>query len=275
MSKCNKKLLNNSSEMLFANDFVGLLLPMLYQNGVYEINETELSKKLFYYYNDPMLNELFLDMQPVRGEKILDIHEAMYNEKFFSGKIWWTSNNPKHLHLNYEDADTTYHERRLTKYGIQAIQTIAKELANVQEIESKSKHRIHIYKNDPNQNYILVHGSCYHTILHNKLITDGNIKKINYFDKSKYENVYWQNPTDPEGLIVLRNNNARQVYLENANYTVIQGLKNEVLTDIQIYTNLMDKKTLQKISDIANSQCIIEDATPIEDEIYIKKLSLK
>ena len=75
------------------HDFVAILLSLLCKNGVYQISEQQLAKKLYYYYKNEDYKELFQEICLTRGslDNQVDIHDGLYQEKFFSGNIFWDS----------------------------------------------------------------------------------------------------------------------------------------------------------------------------------------
>lgn len=255
LTKDQKRYLSHFSEPKFTSGrFVSMLLSGLYQNGVYEINEKELSKKLFYYYQNPNYKELFQDITKERNANRVDIYEAMYNEKYMSGHIWWTSNDSERLHLDYgEGLDSSYYEKYLSENGIKIMKEMIEELATSMKLEKDCCIPLQIYKTSPNQNYHLVRGVRPFPLegeLCQLLITDGNIKS-DLKQEKKDSNIHYANPIEDDCWVTLKSCITRDIEVENANYVAIQGIKHGNIKKLTIYTEIVDFDKLNQIKKIS------------------------
>lgn len=260
------------------HDFVGLLLPLLCKNGVRKINEDELRKKLYYYYQNPKFKELFIDICLSRGtlDKEIDIHNGLYQEKFFGRNVIWDSMNPNVLHLHYgRDIDLSRYESELSENGILLMHKMAEELGIRNKIELDSKNKMIIYGCDPNNSYTLIRGKYRGNILSWELLTDGEIKNITYPNPKELEHCFFDSPDSPKNKVQLEQNLIASVSLENASYAVMQGLSNGKIQHSKVFTNLTDFEQLSQISDIANTEYMVDDNILTKDEPYVRRLVLK
>ena len=94
MSKLNndtQRYLEMFHDPIFTEyEFVAILLPLLCKNGIYQISEEQLAKKLYYYYKNDNYKELFQEIGLTKGaiDNQVDIHDGLYREKIFSGSIF-------------------------------------------------------------------------------------------------------------------------------------------------------------------------------------------
>lgn len=121
-------------------EFINLLLRYLYDNGVTEIKEEELSKKLYVYYEEPKYNKIFAAIVKAKNEEKVDICDAIYIQKYFTGCVWWTINFEDILQLNYgEDSYTTKYEEKYNKDIILLLRELANNLSVIYKEEKKEK----------------------------------------------------------------------------------------------------------------------------------------
>lgn len=235
------------------HDFVGLLLPLLCKNGVHKINEDELIKKLYYYYDNPRFRELFVDICLSMGtflDKKVDIHNGLYREKYVSGCIVYDSMNPSILHLHYDrNMDLSKYESKLSEDGIMLMHEMAQDLAVMNKVESYSRYKMVIYNCDPNKDYTLVRGTNGINTLSWELLTDGDIKT----NPEDLKHCFFDSPLSPNYKVQLGQNVIASAHLENASYAVMQGLCDREIKYLEVFTNSSDFEQLSKISDIANT----------------------
>lgn len=248
----NARLLNLIGSNGFSqNDFIRLILPLLCKNGVYEFTEDELSKKLYYYRNNPEFRELLQDFAICQTDKKIDISDAMYSAKYFGGYVKWSSLNSQILQLVYpNDFDTTSYEKKLSDDGVQLINRMAHEFGIRNEVERASSHHMNIYGTTPSRRYFLVHGNHGKDIIDFCLLTDGTAKSGIF--KSGVE--ICEDLTNPRRLLALRDGSTKFVEIENASYVAIQGLENGKIKNLKVYTQLLDLYSLQQISEFANKE---------------------
>lgn len=278
MKKLDQNTENNIKSKNFTErDFVGLFLRLLCKNGVYKIDEEELNRKLFYYYNDPKFNELFQDVCKKRGTLYpeVDIYAGMYFEKCF-GNITWNITKPNLLFLHYKkDADLSLYEDKLSDQGKLLMYKMAEEISTKDKIESQSKHKINIYNCNPNEFYILTHGQYKNNVIGWNLLTDGDINAINCLDTKELNYCFFDSPLYPNQKIQCNQNSIVSVNLKNASYAVMQGLCDSKIQHLRVFTCLTSLEQLSQVSSIANTEYKTSDNLLIKDEPYIRKLILK
>lgn len=260
------------------HEFVAILLPLLCKNGIFQISEQQLAKKLYYYYKNNDYKELFSDITLTRGalDNQVDIHEGLYREKFFSGSIFWDSMCGEPLNLRYDsNIDLSIYEKNLSDDGKLKIRKMAEELSIRKKVEQKSKHPLYIYGVNPNQTYTLVHGKSLTNLLSFELITDGEISAIEYSETKGDGRYYYESPMYPNEYRTLKDNKVAYVNLKNASFAIRQGLCNDEIRYCIANTEILDPKVLERIMDIANQKYDSNDFSLTEQAPYVKKLVLK
>lgn len=179
-----------SKEQRFTEDnFVRLLLSYLTKNGVYQVRESDLKRKLYYYYKNPEFQELFQDICKARGtlNPEVDISDGLYHEKYFGGNIVWGSNHSDKLNLVYPfDVDLSSCEKKLSKTGLELMKRLVLELTLKNVIESRSTKELHIYGTDPNQVYSLTYGTYLGKDAELELLSDGIVQYKKFLDQKTY-----------------------------------------------------------------------------------------
>lgn len=271
--------LENAPRIFTENDFVSMFIPLLRENGITRLNETELKKKLYYYYLKEEYKELFQDIVPFQkrgaSDRMLNIENGLCHYKTFGGSIIWDSMHPENLILIKEKVldlsfDESYYESRLTQEGIQKIYQMAQEFGIRYNVELYSKKPFNIYADNPNHFYHICTGKYYNNEYSWQLITDGDIKEIE-IKKFPQGHLYYEDPTSPNYEIQLKDATSASVEIENANYVLMQGSENENVRRLKAYTNLIDLDSLKQIANIDNDEC----STMISGKIYVKKYVLK
>lgn len=133
--------------------------------------------------------------------------------------------------------------------------------------------RININQTDPNQVYSLVTGRYYHHTLKSELLTDGDIESSEYL-KSDLNDCFLD-PTNTNRVIRLSENTIEKIKIENAKYVIIQGMRDESLKNINIFTEIEDLDFLKKIIEISSKVYKKDNCPLIEDKPYVRKLVLK
>ncbi len=260
------------------HDFVAILLPLLCKNGIYQINEQQLARKLYYYYKNNIYRELFQDIALTKGtlNNQVDIHEGLYREKFFSGSIFWDTMRGDPLNLRYApNVDLSYYEKNLSEDGKLKIRKIAEELSMRKKLEQRSKHPLYIYGVNPNQTYALVHGKSLTDLLSFELITDGDISAIQYDETKGDGHCHYESPMYPNEYRTLKDNKVAYVSLENASFAIKQGLCNDEIRYCIANTEIVEPEKLEKVMNIANKKYESDDFALTEQAPYVRKIVLK
>lgn len=275
----NKKFLESFTEPSFTeHDFIAYLFSLLYKNGVYQISEEQLAKKLYFYYKNRNYSELFQDIALTNSsiENGIDIHDAVYQEKFFSGNVFWSSVNPEILNLRYpQDIDLSYFEKKLSIDGINKIKKIAEELSIQKKVEQQSKNPIYIYGKNPNTEYTLVYGKKYNDLLGFELLTDGEISSVQYFEEKDEDKLFRESPSSPKEYIILNDNITASVSLKNANFAIKRGLYNGQIRYSILNTEILDSGLLEEIMNAANKEYEHDEFVVNDRKPYVRKLVLK
>ncbi len=267
--------LEKSPRIFTENDFVSMLIPLLRKNGIVRLNETELKKKLYYYYLKEEYKELFQDIVPFQekgaSDRMLNIENGLDHYKTFGGSVIWDSMHPESLILTKgEDLNLSFYRRYLTEDGIKRIYQMAQEFGIRYKAEYYSKKPFNIYGDNPNHFYHLCIGKYHNDEYSWQLITDGDIKKIEV-EQYPQGHFYYEDPTRPNSEIQLKDATSASVEIENANYVLMQGSENENIRRLKAYTNLVALDPLEQIASIDNDSCpIIIGGKP-----YVKKYILK
>lgn len=265
--------LEKTSRIFTENDFVNMFIQLLCDNGVVILNETELKKKLYYYYLKKEYKELFQDIVPFQekgtSDRMLNIENGLYNYKTFAGSMIWDSMHPESLML-IKERDLSFNKQCLTEEGIKKIYQIAQEFGIRYKAEIYSKKPFNIYANDPNHIYYLCTGKYYNNEYSWQLITDGDIRKMEV-EQFPQGHFYYDDPTRSNSKIQLREALSAYVEIENANYVLMQGLENENVRSLKAYTDLVDLDLLKQIANIDMDRC----STMICEKPYVKKYILE
>lgn len=267
--------LENAARIFTENDFVSMLIPLLRENGIVRLNETELKKKLYYYYLKEEYKELFQDIVPFQekgaSDRMLNIENGLYHYKTFGGSAVWCSMNPENLILTAErNLDLSFYKQYLTEDGIKRIFQMAQEFGIRYKVELCSKKPFNIYADNPNHFYYLCTGKYHSNEYSWQLITDGDIKKIEV-EQYPQGHFYYENPIRPNSEIQLKEATSACVEIENANYVLMQGSENENVRRLKAYTNLIALDSLDQIANIDTDKCV----TMIGEKPYVKKYILK
>lgn len=261
------------------HDFVVILLSLLCKNGINKINEQVLAKKLYYYYKNDNFRELFQDIILMNGgvlDNQVDIHEGLYEEKFFSGNIYWNSMHSDLLNLRYNlNCDLSYYEKNLSEDGKLKIRKMAEELSMRKKVEQQSKKPLYIYGVNPNQIYTLVHGKSLSYLLSFELITDGDISLVQYNETNGDGQYHYESPMYPNEYRILKDNKVAYVNLKNASFAIKQGLCDDEICYSIANTELIEPEALEKVMNIANTKYNNDDFALNNQAPYVRKIILK
>lgn len=267
--------LENAPRIFTENDFVNMFIPLLRKNGIIRLNETELKKKLYYYYLKEEYKELFQDIVPFQekgaSDRMLNIENGLCHYKTFGGNMVWDSMHPENLILTKErDLDLSFYRQYLTEEGIKKIYQMAQEFGIRYKAEFYSQKPFNIYANDPNQFYHLCNGKYHNSEYSWQLITDGDISKVE-MEQFPQGHFYYEDPTNTNSEIQLKDVVSSSVKIENANYVLMQGLNNDTVIRLKAYTNLINLGLLKQIANIEADECF----AMIDEKPYVRKYSLK
>lgn len=219
-------------------NFINLLFTLLCKNGIYKVNQDDLAKKLFCFYQNKKYKEIFHGMKT--SNQMVDLSNGIYQELTNSNNII-LSKNTNNLYLNYDiNLNLDSYKDKLSNEAILLMLKMAKVIAIDYKIEDYSNNSISIYRTNPNNNYALINGLYKGKKISSKIITDGNTKIMN---KIRLEN--YRNNKRTSSLI-------SDIKVTNASYTIIQKFENDKVSSINIYTNLDKFVELKEVSDIAN-----------------------
>lgn len=263
----------NNKRDFTEHDFVALLLNLLYENGVNKIHESDLERKLAYYWEDSNFEELFrsITIEIFPYYKSACLYEAFYQEKNFSSNIWYDQRNSEILYLLMNKLnDYSKHEKNLSEDGKLKIRQLASELAKRYKIEEKSKVRLNIFGINPNCKYELVMGKYHGNLAYFELITDGDILKITHQEGNK--DIYYTSPFDPNEAVQLEDNKITYVTLKNATYAVKQGICDGKILYCDVNTQILEDIVLEKIIDIANLKYNADEYSLVNETPYVRKL---
>ncbi len=256
--------------VLTENQFVSLFLSYLYKRGIRTINEQELTKKLYPYYQNEKYRLLFSDISKDRYDTLSDkvnIYEGIEIEKWWSGgNIMWTSNNPNELHLHYGNYDPSYYEEKINNPEIiKLLNSIADDFGVRNKIEDFN---LNVYGYNPNQNYTIL--TANEGVYEEEIITDGKIKKISNW---KFEPHLSYN--DPFGGY-RRYEDAiiKNITIKKASYAIIQGFYKNELKKIEIMTKIVELEKLKEIRKIANQIHDDKSSLLVRKKPYIKRFVL-
>lgn len=257
------------------NDFIKMLLVLLFKMGVKRINENELKEKLNYYYNNPEYNKLFREIYRKNMSDKINIENGLYIEKSKFGNIVWDLMNPNVLHLQYDKKiNLTELEDKLSTHALMLLNKMALELATRNKAERYGEHKIIIYGCSPNKSYTLVHGESNGKILSWELITDGQIKMIDYIKEGNLKPQFFDSPVSSACKVQLSENSIARVKIEDASYAIMQGLSDNEIQYSKIFTDICDLDTLKQIRNIANIRHLEETSLLNKKKPYVRKLTL-
>lgn len=258
------------------HDFVGLLLALLYKNGVYKIKETELEEKLLYYYKNDDFNEIFQEINLAKDGNRLNLYDALYRIKHFSNSILYDKFDNDILLLKYSD-DMVFqrYEKCLSENGKLKIRQMAEELGKIYRNEQISKTKLNIFRVNPNGFYTLVHGMHAGKLLEFQLITDGDIVRIDYKDTKGIDSYYYKSPYDSQKSVQIKNNKVVYIDLINASYVIKQGLCDGKIRYNHVNTQVLEENELNSIVHIANKQYKGDEFSITKEAPYVRKLILK
>ncbi len=267
--------MKESKDYVFSEyDFISLLLPLLYKNGVYEIDENELAKELYYYYKNPNYRELFEDICLIRNgfSNKVDIHNGLYREKFFSGRIKWDSMRCTPLRLFYADTDVSFIAKRLDEERSKKIEQMAKEIGIRDRIKKKNPNRINIYGVNPNKTYLLIAGRKFGQNIGIEMVTDGCISKT--IPIKLTENIFFASPYNVDDYITYENAKAICVEIKNATYAIEQGITDDKINFLNLFTESINEDVLERTSKIGS--VVYSDGDSItEQKPFVKRIVLK
>lgn len=262
-------------KMLTEEKFVKLFLTLLCKNGVFKINEDELSKKLYYYLKKKEYKELFQDI--TSSIDSVNIKDGINHEKYFAQNICFSEQQPEKLFLLYDagvETESLKEEFEISDRTLSLMHQIASEIAMMKKIEIRSKTVMNILNKKPNQDYTLTSGKYHSKVLTWDLITDGVVKEIKPLNPKLYENCFFKEPgSKTKTLVKLNKFQGKCVTVEGASYAVLQGKVDEKLKELEIYTEQMDMNYLKRVSEIAD-QVYHEENNPSEKPT-VKRMILK
>ena len=268
VKKYFNKLLGRKFDTL---QFVRTFLPLLQASGVSDFTLDELTKKL---YCSNKFNEIFEDISINEYEEKINLIGAIEQEKNTTQNLWYDDEEPEKIYLNYPSyLPLTVWKSNLSRDGLNKLTKIACDFATQYKIEITSINPLSIYSLNPNTKfYYLGSGTFDRKEIRWDLITDGDIKTIQ--KQNNNGNFYFEKPDDTNMKCLLKNNNIKVIHLKNAQYAIMQGIINDEIKNIKVYTELLDKNKLDKIKTIANTKNILIGDTIDEDKPYIKKIKI-
>lgn len=270
MNKKQNECANALQNFTFTeNDFIMLLLPYLYREGIREITECELAKKLYPYYQDNRFEEVFVDIiEDDNNKNRVNITRGMAFTQYFSAAIRCNLNHPENLRLAYgNNYDTSVFEKSVDPKIIKLINVIASEFGIRNSIESRNQN---VYGSNPNQ--------CYTTLTAKEhgeygieLITDGDIQSItsNSFEPHV---VY----PDPIGSMErsFKNGTCSNVCIKNASYAITRGTHDGKIKRTGIFTKSIELEKLKMLSNVAQGLYDSEATILTPEKPYVRKLTL-
>ena len=259
-------------------DFVRLLIFYLTQNGVYQVRESDLKRKLYYYYINPQFQELFQDICKARGTSNpeVDISDGLNHEKYFGGNIVWSSYYSDKLCLVTPcNIDLSSYERKLSENGFELMKRLVLELALRENIESHSIKKLHIYGTDPNQSYCLTFGVYLEKNASLELVSDGIVQYKKFLDQKTYGRCFFDSPCSDHEKVQMENALMAEVLLKNASYALVRGIFDEQIQYANVYTNLVSETKLRQIQKIANTSFKKDEYLALRGEPFVRRLTLK
>ena len=259
-------------------DFVKVLFSYLTNNGVYQVRESDLKRKLYFYYENPEFQELFQDICKARVSlnPEVDISEGLYHEKYFGGNIIWGSSHSDKLNLVYPfDIDLSDYEKKLSKTGLELMKRLAMELTLRNTIESRSTKELHIYGTDPNQIYFLTYGSYLGKDAGLELLSDGDVQYKRFLDQQTFGKCFFDSPCSNREKVQMEDALMTDVRLKNASYAIVRGIYDGKIQYANAYTNIVSEPELRQIQKIANTSFQKDEYLALKGEPFVRKLNLK
>ena len=255
------------------SEFIKTFLPLLQESGVGEFNLDELSKKLYYYYKTSQFKEIFEELSINDYEEKLNITEVVEQEKNLAQNLWYEDSKPEKIYLNYPSyMPLNVWKSNLSRDGLNKLTKIACDFSTRYKIEITSICPLNIYSLNPNKKFYYLGSGIYNNQkIRWDLITDGDVKNIQ-MQKNK-GNFFFENPEKNATKILLKNNTIKALYLKNAKYALLQGIINDEIKKVKVYTEILDKYTLEQIKNIGNT-VYDEDNLIDEDKPYIRKIKI-
>lgn len=256
------------------SEFIKTFLPLLQESGVGEFNLDELSKKLYYYYKTSQFKEIFEELSINDYEEKLNITEVVEQEKNLAQNLWYEDSKPEKIYLNYPSyMPLNVWKSNLSRDGLNKLTKIACDFSTRYKIEITSISPLNIYSLNPNKKfYYLGSGISNRKEIRWDLITDGDIKNIKI--QNNNGNFFFENPEEIENKLLLKNNTIKALYLKNAKYAIIQGFINNEIKKIKVYTELLDKYTLEQIKNLGNTIYKTDENLIDEGKPYVRKIKI-
>lgn len=237
--------------------FMSLLHILINKNGIDIILEEELKRKLYYYYCDPMYQELFPNFR---------------SEDFFFNKQENTS-QANFYHVSFDESDYLLLQKEFSPEVFLLIQRMAKEIALLFKMETYSKKKISFYRANPNLSYSLVSGVNLGNFIRAQLITDGDILSLHYPDPEFLVSHYFDDPTHMQQQVFLDSSKIVEVMIENASYVIKQGYYNEQLLYSEAF---IDSSSFPKLDEIRNiNESDNQDFELLLERPYVKRQIIK
>lgn len=242
-------------------DFIGLLFRLLNQRGIRQVDEYKSKRKLYYYKQDGFYSEIFgdIELSQVSLEKEVNISRALYFEKFFSGHVTFSQNNPYLLNIDYHDDFDKIKQvmSHLSEDGQRQMLVLADSLSKSLKVEAENP-LLDFYHVSPNRIYRIYKGIVSILEQSRTLITDGNISVI---DRSLATNYVTDKVPDLlEGV-------TRDVLVSDAKFVATPRRVDSTLQECPIYTLTEDALYLKEMSKEALKE--------VDSESLIRKINLK
>lgn len=262
-------------KILSEQEFVKLFLTLLCRNGIFKINEDELSKKLYCYTKKKEYEELFQNI--TSSIDYINIKDGINHEKYFAQNICFLEQQPEKLFLLYDAGTKTKslkEEFKISDRTLLLMNQIAIEFAIAKRIEHHGKTLMNIFNKNPNQDYTLTSGKYHSKTLTWDLITDGVVKEIKPINLELYENCFWKEPgSKTKTLVKLNKFQGKCVTIESASYVVLQGKVDKKLKELEIRTEQMDINYLKRVSEIAHQ--VYHEENNLSENPTVKRMILK
>lgn len=253
-------------------DFVKLLFWLLIKNGIYQVHEMDLKRKLYYFLENPEFKELFQDVHKSSDPSVFeaDISKGLIHEKYTTGNVLWDSKHPEILYLMYPmNMDLSLYEKKLSKNGFILMKRLAYELTLQRNIEFNSEHELHLYSTNPNQFYTLPYGMLEGRNVSLELISDGDVEYKNFLSqKDLYESPFYQQKLIQDALMA-------EVSLKNSSYAILREIRDQQIQFANVYTHILSDYKLRKIRRYANTLYESNEHLALKGEPFVRKLELK
>lgn len=263
-----EKLKERINSNFGSSAFMKLFLESLQEEGIFSLSKDDLSRSLFNYYIDERFRNLFAEAMicKYRYEDKVDVEDAILN-LLISGKLEYNFFNNLDINILNEDVEK---DKKNFKTFVPNIKKMAHEYAVRHKIEKDSNVKLHIYAVDPNerQRYFLCAGK-YGSEKHLwQLITDGSINSMTIKFPIEQSCMY-PDPLERSYGITLKDAVEKEVYLNDASYTLVRGSINDEIKIAKLYTQSLDEEKLHKLSKLAEVDFANE--RQIEEKPYIYK----